>query len=419
MVGVPDDTRQESEAREWALGLLLAAMVLAVGLFETSVGFTSAEPVPGSWPVALGIATAVVFYRRAPGLGLFLVWLSCLIQVYERLDVMVVELATAIIAFGTARYGSRTVLLFSGLSLPIGGLIAVGYVLHSGTALIYYIYRLGVPVPSSYRVTAAGAIAAGLFCFALLAVPWLTGLVIRSRAQATRSRLEQERAEQRRSQAEFARAQAQEVAGLRAEQARLARDVHDVVGHSLAVILAQAESAQFLDPGDTERIQQTMHNIATSARQSLRDVRQVLSSTDGAELLSFDELINGVRAAGHEVRSSVLGAPWPLPHGTDAVAFRVLQEMLTNALKHGRRTAPIEIEQDWQTDLRIEVRNAMTPDQPYVPSRGLGLDGMRRRLETVRGRLQVGPRGDVFVATAWIPVAGERATTPAGETVGA
>ena len=418
MVGVPE-RRRELEARDWAPGLLLGLAVLAIGLFEARVGITSAEPVPRSWPVAVGIAAAVSCYRLRPGVALFLVWLSCLIQVEQRTDVMVVELATAVVAFGTARYGSRGVLLASGLSLPVGGLIAVAYVLNSGTALIYYIYRLGVPVPSYYQVTPAGAVAAGLFCFALLAVPWLTGLVIRARAQAARSRIEQQRAEEERGRAEQARKQAQEVAELRAEQARLARDVHDVVGHSLAVILAQAESAQFLDPDDNARIQQTMRNIATSARQSLRDVRQVLSSTDGGELLSFDELIAGVQAAGNEIRSSIIGTPWPLPHGTDAVAFRVLQEMLTNALKHGRRTAPIEIEQDWQGDLRIEVRNAMTPEQPYEPGRGLGLDGMRRRLETVRGRLHAGPQGDWFVATAWIPVAGEHVSDRADEAIGA
>ena len=328
---------------------------------------------------------------------------------FERSDVMIVQLATVVVAYGTARYGSRAVLALSGLSLPVGGVIAVAYVMHNGTALIYYVYRLGVPVPSSYSVTPAGAIAAGMFCFALLVAPWLAGLAVRARQQATVSRLDQIRAEDDRARAEIARVQAQEVAQVRAEQARLARDVHDVVGHSLAVILAQAESAQFLDPDDTARIQQTMRNIANSARQSLRDVRQVLSSTDDEALLSFDELIGGVRAAGNDVRSSVIGTPSTLPSGTDAVAFRVLQEMLTNALKHGRRSEPIEIEQHWDDSLQILVRNRIEdPTSPTVE--GLGLDGMRRRLETVRGRLEIEREDDLFTATARIP--GLRQLTP-------
>lgn len=386
----------------WALDIGLGGFVLAVGLVESLYGLTASEPAPGSGLVAIGMAVATALFRRSPGLALVTVWLACSIQVVEGSDVMLVQLASVIVAYGTACYGSRSVLALSGLSLPVGGLIAVIYVQHSGVALIYYVYRLGVPVPSSYRVTPAGAAAVGVFCFAILAVPWLAGLVVRSRQREAQSRLDQTRAEDEAARAEAARMQAQEVAGLRAEQARLARDVHDVVGHSLAVILAQAESAQYLDPTDTERIQQTMRNIATSARQSLRGVRQVLSSTDDAALLSFEELIGGVRAAGNDVRSTVLGAPATLPSGTDAVAYRVLQEMLTNALKHGRRSEPIEIEQEWTENLRLRVRNRIEASVAPLGD-GLGLDGMRRRLETVRGRLEVQREGDEFVATAWIP----------------
>lgn len=402
MFSVSDDPISTQPITGWALDIGLAATVLVVGAYEARVGFTSAEPVRGGALIAVGMSAAVALFRRSPGFALLLVWLACSVQVFDHSDVMLVQLSTVIVAYGTARYGSRSVLLLSGLSLPVGGLIAVAYVLHSGTTLIYYIYRLGVPVPSSYSVTPAGAIAVGVFCFAVLAAPWLAGLAVRARQQATVSRLDQVRAEDDRAQAEVARVQAQEVAQLRAEQARLARDVHDVVGHSLAVILAQAESAQFLDPDDTERIQQTMRNIAGSARQSLRDVRQVLSSTNDEALLSFDELIDGVRAAGNDVRSSVLGTPSTLPSGTDLVAFRVLQEMLTNALKHGRRSQPIEIEQQWDDTLRIEVSNRIeNPEVPMVE--GLGLDGMRRRLETVRGRLEVQRAQGIFTATAWIP----------------
>ena len=82
-------------------------------------------------------------------------------------------------------------------------------------------------------------------------------------------------------EAEAERDQAAEIARLRDEQTRLAHDVHDVVGHSLAVILAQAESAQFRDDDDTAALKQTMANIATSARGSLEDVRQVLAATSG------------------------------------------------------------------------------------------------------------------------------------------
>ena len=104
--------------------------------------------------------------------------------------------------------------------------------------------------------------------------PWLLGLALRFSARSQASRRSQVVAEAERDQAA-------EIARLRDEQTRLAHDVHDVVGHSLAVILAQAESAQFRDDEDTEALKQTMTNIATSARGSLEDVRQVLAATSG------------------------------------------------------------------------------------------------------------------------------------------
>jgi signal transduction histidine kinase len=194
-----------------------------------------------------------------------------------------------------------------------------------------------------------------------------------------------------------------------------------VVGHSLAVILAQAESAQFRGDEDTEALKQTMANIATSARGSLEDVRQVLASTSGtaappARQADIDSLVEGVRASGHEVVSTLVGIPQPMPPELEAVAFRVLQEMLTNAIKHGRRDRPVHVERHWEGDLRIEVQNAMPAPldetQPVASGSwtgnggGQGVEGMRRRLEAVGGRLDVRRRTDppTFTATAWMPV---------------
>jgi signal transduction histidine kinase len=83
----------------------------------------------------------------------------------------------------------------------------------------------------------------------------------------------------------------------------------------------------------------------------------------------------------------------------------VLQEMLTNAIKHGRRDSPVIVERHWDGELRIEVRNVIGTTQPGA---GQGVEGMRRRLEAVGGRLDVRRRdeahGPTFTATAWVPV---------------
>jgi signal transduction histidine kinase len=93
-----------------------------------------------------------------------------------------------------------------------------------------------------------------------------------------------------------------------------------------------------------------------------------------------------------------------MPPELEVVAFRVLQEMLTNAIKHGRRDRPVLVERHWEGDLRIEVQNTVSGESGQ--SGGQGLVGMRRRLESVGGRLDVRRRSDppTFTATAWVPI---------------
>jgi signal transduction histidine kinase len=168
-----------------------------------------------------------------------------------------------------------------------------------------------------------------------------------------------------------------------------------------------------------------MATIATSARSSLQDVRQVLTGAPEptpARFGAFEELLNGVRAGGHEVVVAEVGVPQPLPPELEVAAHRVVQEMLTNAIKHGRRDRPVHVERHWpegawDRDLRIEVRNvaehASDETQPLQVANGApgqGLDGMKRRLDAVGGRLDVRRREDdgepTFTATAWVPVSG-------------
>ena len=243
----------------------------------------------------------------------------------------------------------------------------------------------------------SGFVLIALIGAAILGIPWLVGLLLRIRARAGET-------EAARQVAVREAVQAQEIARLREAQADLARDVHDVVGHSLAVILAQAESAQFRKETDTEALKQSMRDIATSARASLQDVRQVLSGTADAATQAtggLTSLIDGVRASGHDVQDRVHGTPQPLPPELDVASYRVLQEMLTNAIKHGRRGGSLGIEREWGPWLRITVSN---PTDVPAHEAGQGLIGMQRRLDAVGGRLDVHRDGELFVATAWIPV---------------
>jgi signal transduction histidine kinase len=402
-----------------------------VGLAVLFAGFVEVVNADVTGPVSLvtrlgvvvGIAAAVALSRRQPGGALALLWLTALYQVATGTPVMTVEFAVAVVAFGCARWGRPATVVLSGLSIPAAAGVGALLVSRGSYGFFRNVLALRELVSSAYRFSdtlLVGAVVLGLL---LVTVPWLAGLVLRATARAERSEVRQEQAEADAARAIREREQAREIVDLRDQQVRMARDVHDVVGHSLAVILAQAESAQYLQDVDTQALKRTMTNIATTARTSLQDVRQVLSTTNGTATQltrhgSLDSLVDGLRAAGHEVVATEVGTPQPLPPELDVVAFRVLQEMLTNAIKHGQRGQPILVERHWEGELRIEVRNVIDTTAPEtqplvladpVPEHaGQGLDGMRRRLEAVGGRLDVRrraePGGPTFTATAWVPV---------------
>ena len=397
--------------RDWAPELYAVGAVFSVGVVElTQLNRFLYSLAPYVLMVA-GMMVATALFRKAPGASLAVVWMVSGISVAGGLQVMVVQAAVVFTAFGTARWGRPAVLALSAISMPAAAAIAALYLRLGGSDLdrLDSLVRL-VGYEQAARVgNLSWLVLIGLSGLALLGVPWLAGLTLRFRDRATESRGLQVAAEDSAARATVAAEQSREIARLREDQARLARDVHDVVGHSLAVILAQAESAQYLEDADTQKLKQTMENIATSARSSLQDVRHVLTPTPAANAQpgSLDALINGVRESGHEVVSSEVGVRQPLPPELDVVAYRVLQEMLTNAIKHGRRDEPVFVERHWEGELRIEVRNVIDPEVAES-GQGQGLDGMRRRLESAGGHFDVRRREEAgvptFTATAWVPV---------------
>jgi len=373
----------------------------------------------------VGTAAAVVLPRRAPAVALGLAWVIGILQVNSQTPILLIEGALAVVAFGVARWGRPATVVAAGLSTLAAPILVVLMVREPFLYPVFNPTASDVSFRAATRLGTTWEIVLGIATLAILGLPFLAGLATRFLDQAIEARRSMARAELEAARAHREMEQAQEIARLRAEQSRLARDVHDVVGHSLAVILAQAESAQYFDDRDTARLKATMATIADSARGSLRDVRQVLTPAaprtqprpDG-----LDSLLDGLRAAGHEVDSTEFGTAQPLPPDLDVVAHRVLQEMLTNAIKYGRRDHPVRVERHWGDfggDLRLEVSNIVDelsdggPDEAVDPApsgldRGQGLLGMRRRLDAVGGRIDVrrrrSPDGTVFTATAWVPV---------------
>ncbi|GAA4670615.1 sensor histidine kinase [Phytohabitans rumicis] len=412
--------------QEWlpdaAAGLIVAALGLVIAILNYGAFDEYAGAVPlGLSPyrqvallavVAIVMGAAIGLSRLAPGAALATVWVLAGTHVLVGVPILATELAVVVVAFGTARWGSTAIVWLSALSIPAGAIVAVRFLASDIRRVLSGFIDLSA-LANLAEQWQPGAIVIGA---ALLGLPWMAGMVLRVAAGA---RTTADLASVDVARAEADRAQARQIARLREDQARLARDVHDVVGHSLAVILAQAESGQYLPDGDPAALKTTLANIADSARTSLQSVRHVLSATQegiAAPTPGLDSLVEGLRTSGHEVASTESGAPQPMPPELELTAFRTLQEMATNAMKHGRRDRPITVERrwpdgDWEATLRISVSNvAAAEPATWLPdwTAGQGLTGMRERVESAGGRLDV-DRRDVageprFTATAWIPV---------------
>ncbi len=409
-------TAATARLRGWWPDALVAAGVVVVGAVEVSE--RAALRVDGTvllaWNVLVPVAVAAGLARRAPGLALGLVWAVGVGQLLSGAPLLATEAAVLVVAFGTARWGSVATAALGGASVPVG----VGVAALAVATGIYPRGQADVELLSDLldvvaRLGGFGVVGAVALPLAVLAAAWLAGLALRFLDRATASRVQQAAAEEGEALARVETGQALEIARLRSDQARLARDVHDVVGHSLAVILAQAESAQYLPDEDPARLKEVLATIARSARTSLVDVRHVLADPGAAgrpvRVDELDRLVEGARGTGYALQPVVTGTPRPLPPELAAVAYRVLQEMLTNALRHGRRDAPVRVEQRWpdssERELVLLVQNATTPP-PADAGSGQGLPGMRRRLESVGGHLSVvdDEGGGTFTATARMPV---------------
>lgn len=265
------------------------AVVLTGGLVEAHHTHVAGAANAGMPLAVVVCTTAVALARRLPSAALALSLVAAVLHLGPGVPVLLVESAYCVVMFGAARWG-RPATCVAAL-----GVLAVG----AGAALVLLDQRsvssvsAYLPLPVLQAITRSGRawqLAAAATVAAVLLVPWLVGLVLRLVAGAERARLETE--------------QARRIAVLEEQRARLAHDVHDVVGHSLAVILAQAESGQYAT--DLETLKRTVATIATSARASLQDVRQVLHSGQGRNG-TLRELVDGVRTSGHDVDETVSG----------------------------------------------------------------------------------------------------------------
>ncbi|KWV30501.1 sensor histidine kinase [Micromonospora rifamycinica] len=251
--------------------------------------------------------------------------------------------------------------------------------------------------------------------FALLGVlPVVTGVSVRQyRDQAAAERT---RAEQTARLVELDRRQA-----VLAERARMARELHDVVANHLSAVALHA-TAVLAAPGlDRLRVEAALRVIRESSVQGMTEMRQLVGllrepSTDPVReatrvrLAELDQLLARMAAAGLRVRTTVEGRPRPLPVGVDLAAYRIVQESLTNALRHGRGTAELTVAYG-PAEVVVTVENPVRSDRPGavatagagLPGGGAGLIGMRERATLLDGEFTGGLRDGCWRVRAALP----------------
>jgi signal transduction histidine kinase len=250
---------------------------------------------------------------------------------------------------------------------------------------------------------------AGVLFFGLLGgTPWVFGRAIRHRWE--REQLLEERTLVLERDREKDRRRAVEE-----ERARIARELHDVVGHALGVIVLQADGGRRVlseEPRETERALLTIENVGREALQEMRRLVAMLRASDEQlallpqpGLAQLDALIAQVREAGLAVEVVVEGEARPLPAGVDLSAYRIAQEGLTNVLKHARRARARVIVRYGDGEVRVEVSDNGT-GTPSVAALGHGLTGIRERVAMFGGDVEAGPREEGgFAIRARLPYA--------------
>jgi signal transduction histidine kinase len=201
------------------------------------------------------------------------------------------------------------------------------------------------------------------------------------------------------------------------ERLRIARELHDVVAHTMATINVQAGVAAHVLPTKPEAAAEALQAIKTASKEGLRELRAILNvlrQADDADPVhpapgtaQLDALIEGARRAGLPTTLTVTGDPHPLPAAVDLAAYRIVQESLTNVIRHaGPASAAVSLGYH-DGELVIEVSDTGRGPKVEPGSTGHGLAGMRERAATVGGTVQTGPRpGGGFLVAARLPVEG-------------
>jgi signal transduction histidine kinase len=388
--------RTYSPSERWGINLLLVLLIGGcVGFLMTrdASRLTGNQFALANW-LAITLSSGLFLLRR------WLPWpaligVICLAQASIILRLPGVAIFYMVFClYGVVAISSqRTGLLLGGLSLAlvIGGAILGG----------------GTPQNPASNQAVGGA--------AIVLVGWLAGENMRSGRIYSRYRLEREAAEAAAAEAERAERTRRTIAD---ERVTIARELHDIVAHSMSVVAVRSGVARMVLDSRPEEASEALAIIETTARQSLAEMRMMVSilrqSSSGEVnpdmgplpgLGDLDRLITQLAAAGVDVELEVDGPARPLAPAADLTAYRIVQEALTNVVRHAAPTTATVRLAFASDQLDINVANAAsghdgTAAGSVRPLRGTepghGLVGMRERAAMFGGTLEAGPADDGF-----------------------
>jgi signal transduction histidine kinase len=310
--------------------------------------------------------------------------------------------------------------------------VAVAYVLY--LVALRYPRRLSAAVLAGVlALTAAGTAAGGaaldhnqastvaarfVGSAVVLTAAWVIGVAVRQQRAYTAGLREQAERWVQAQLAEGRRAATE-------ERLRIARELHDVVAHSLSLIAVQAGVGHYVAGARPEEAERALASIEGTSRDALREMRRLLgvlrddsAGTDLSPahgLADVGQLVTGTAEAGVRVQLEIRGTQRPVPPGVDLAAYRIIQEALTNVVKHARTTASrvLVTYADDAMDLEITDDGAGAPAGAVAASAGHGIAGMAERASVFGGELHAGPLpGRGFRVSARLPLDSSTAEPP-------
>lgn len=378
-------------------------MIAPISSAWVNIGMLAGVPLEATatYSVIGGIVTtaifsvALAFRRLSPPLALAIAWLGALAQMATLQAPGLQDIAIMMVLYTTSAYGSRKTMWWGFGSALAGSVLATAYLVVVTGVLNRQPTSATEQQQQLWTIAIVGVVML-IAIAASLVLSWASGLLMRQRIRTQRIEMDRE--------------VAQALAVVEQQRSQIARDMHDVVAHSLAVVIAQADGARYASANDPEIATESLRTIASTARSALTDVRLLLaqlrhSQAQGPQptLADLEGLFAQVRAAGVDLRVTEEMPPREPPASVQLAVFRILQEALTNALRHGDG-GPVDVALTWQAShvaLRVQNGRGAGID---APSGGHGLVGMRERAMLVGGTLEAAPDGSAFVVTASIPM---------------